>query len=118
MTTEELEKKLKISKDTWIHCPTLELAKQVLSIFHQLGLKWCRENTIYYPFDGEFSSLEFTHAIGYKIINAEEFIALHTEGKNMTIKEKANPNKKYKQSSVKAKRKYYDKNISLIKRKG
>ena len=48
MTTEELEKKLKISKDTWIHCPTLELAKQVLSIFHQLGLKWCREkqNTI------------------------------------------------------------------------
>ena len=32
-------------------------------------------------FWGEFSSLEFTHAIGYKIINAEEFIALHTEGK-------------------------------------
>ena len=31
--------------------------------------------------------------------------------------EKANPNKKYKQSSVKAKRKYYDKNISLIKEK-
>ena len=89
MTTEELEKKLKISKDTWIHCPTLELAKQVLSIFHQLGLKWCRENTIYYPFAGEYSSLEFTHAIGYKIINAEEFIALHTENeKNMTIKEK------------------------------
>ena len=81
MTTEELENKLKISKNTWIHCPTLELAKQVLNIFHQLGLKWCRENTIYYPFAGEYSSLEFTHAIGYKIINAEEFIALHTEGK-------------------------------------
>lgn len=89
MTTEELEKKLKISKDTCIHCPTLELAKQVLSIFHQLGLKWCRDNTIYYPFDGEFSSLKFAHAIGCKIISAEEFIALHTENeKNMTTKEK------------------------------
>ena len=103
MTTEELEEKLKISKDTWIHCPTLELAKQVLSIFHQLGLKWCsekryityshwdsyKENTIYYPFEGEFSSLKFAHAIGCKVISAEEFIALHTEKeKNMTTKEK------------------------------
>jgi hypothetical protein len=93
MTTEEFEKKLKISEKTCIHCPTLELAKQVLNIFHQLGLRWkdekhytlnpnwdgFRENTIYYPFAGEYSSLEFTHAIGFKIINAEEFIALHTE---------------------------------------
>lgn len=89
MTTKELENKLKISKKTCIHCPTLELAKQVLSIFNQLGLKWCRDNTIYYPFDGEFSSLKFAHAIGYKIISAEEFIALHTENeKNMTTKKK------------------------------
>ena len=87
MTTKELEKKLKISNDTCIHCPTLELAKQVLSIFHQLGLKWCsetdwdsyKENTIYYPFQGGFSSLEFAHLTGFKILNAEEFIALHTE---------------------------------------
>lgn len=93
MTTEELEKKLKISKYTWIHCPTLELKKQVLSIFNQLGLKWGsknhyirytnwdshREDTTYYPFDGEFSFLEFAYSTGYKIINAEEFIALHTE---------------------------------------
>ena len=102
MTTEELEKKLKISKDTCIHCPTLELAKQVLSIFHQLGLRWCdekhytlthnwdwyEENTVYYPFDGKLASLKLVQEID-KVINAEEFIALHTENeKNMTIKEK------------------------------
>ena len=93
MTTEELEKKLKISKNTCIHCPTLELATQVLSIFHQLGLTWCNEkhyirntnwdkheeNTLYYPFDGLYSSLKFADLTGYKIISAEEFIALHTE---------------------------------------
>lgn len=98
MTTEGLEKKLKISKDTCIHCPTEELAKHVLSIFNQLGLKWCngksyiirtnwdnhKEDTIYYPFDGEFSSLGFADLTGYKIISAEEFIALHT------VKEKYN----------------------------
>ena len=91
MTIEELEKKLKINKNTCIHCPTEELAKHVLSILHQLGLKWCsgnsyiihtgwdnhKENTIYYPFDGERSSLEFAHLAGYKVINAKEFTALH-----------------------------------------
>ena len=95
MTTEELEKKLKISKYTWIHCPTLELEKQVLSIFNQLGLKWCsknhyirytnwdsyKENTTYHPFDGVFSSLEFYNLLNYKIINAKEFIALHRKGR-------------------------------------
>ena len=94
MTTEELEKKLKISKNTCIHCPTSALAKQVLNIFHHLGLKWCnekhyiictnwvnyKENTTYHPFDGKFSSLEFYALTGYNIINAEEFITLHTEG--------------------------------------
>ena len=93
MTTTELENKLKISEKTCIHCPTLELAKQVLNIFHQLNLKWCsgnnyirdtnwdrnKENTVYHPFDGEFSSLEFAREIGCKVINAKEFIALHTE---------------------------------------
>ena len=100
MTTEELEKKLKISrlkisKNTCIHCPTLELAKQVLNIFHQLDLKWCdgthytlnpnwdwyKENTVYYPFDGKFTSLKLPQAV---IINAKEFISLHT------VKEKYN----------------------------
>ena len=93
MTTEEIKNKLKISENTCIHCPTLELAKQVLSIFHQLGLWWSsekhyityshwdnyRENTVYYPFEGVFFSLEFAHWTNYKIINAKEFIALHTE---------------------------------------
>lgn len=97
MTTEELENKLKISKDTCIHCTTEELAKQVLNIFHQLDLTWGdkthytlnshwdnrKEDTVYYPFDGEYSSLEFAHLKGYKIINAKEFIALHTEGKSL-----------------------------------
>lgn len=88
-----LEKKLKINQNTCIHCPTLELAKQVLSIFRQLGLKWCNEeyytsdhnwdrfkgNTVYYPFEGEFTSLNYAQLIDYKIISAEEFIALHTK---------------------------------------
>ena len=99
MTTAELEKKLKISEKTCIHCPTLELAKQVSSIFHQLDLKWCsgkdyirytnwdsyKENTVYYPFEGEYSSLGFAHLKDYKIINAKEFIALHTEEKKFDL---------------------------------
>ena len=93
MTTEELENKLKISEDTCIHCPTEELAKHVLTIFHQLGLRWNSEtsyvsdhywnafkgNTLYYPFEGGLSALGSANLTGYKIINAEEFIALHTE---------------------------------------
>ena len=93
MTTTELENKLKISKNTCIHCPIEELAKQVLNIFHHLGLKWCNEkhyiictnwdkheeNTLYYPFDGLYSSLKFADLTGYKVISAEEFITLHTE---------------------------------------
>lgn len=93
MTTDELENKLKISKNTCIHCPTLKLAEQVLNIFHKIGLKWCsgiyypkctnwddyKENTVYYPFKGAFSSLEFAQEEGYKIINAKKFIASHVE---------------------------------------
>lgn len=99
MKKEELEEKLKISKNTCIHCPTEELAKHVLTIFNQLGLKWCnenqhyttcinwyifKENTVYYPFEGEFTSLNYARLIDYKVVNAEEFIALHT------VKEKYN----------------------------
>jgi hypothetical protein len=99
MTTKELENKLKISEKTCIHCPTLELAKQVLSIFHHLGLKWDsgnsyiirtgwdrhEENTVYYPVEGTYSSLEIAQLRGYKVINSEEFIALHTEGKEFDL---------------------------------
>ena len=97
MTTKELEKKLKISKNTYIHCPTIELAKQVLDIFHKTGLKWCsekyyitctnwdshKENTVYYPFHGTSSSLKYAQQNDYKIISAEEFITLHTEEFNL-----------------------------------
>jgi hypothetical protein len=97
MTKEELEKKLKISENTCIHCPTIEQAKQVLDIFHKTGLKWCtgkyymicpnwdrnKENTVYHPFDGAYSSLEYAQLTGYKIISAEEFITLHTEEFNL-----------------------------------
>ena len=94
VTTEELEKKLKISDGTCVHCPTEELAKQVLSICHQLGLRWngeheyhtlnhnwdtFKETTVYYPFDGEFSSLGFARLTNYKIISAKDFIILHTK---------------------------------------
>lgn len=99
MTKEELKNKLKISEKTCIHCPTLELAKQVLSIFDQLGLKWGsgksyiirtgwdrhEENTVYYPIEGAYSSLEIAQLRGYKVINSEEFIALHTEGKEFDL---------------------------------
>ena len=98
MTTKELEKKLKISENTCIHCPTLELAKQVLNIFHQLGLRWCdethytlthnwdwyEENTVYYPFDGKLTSLKLVQEID-KVIYAEEFIALHTEKEKFNL---------------------------------
>ena len=93
MSINELEIKLKIIKDAGIHCPTLELAKKVLDIFHKLGLTWCsevyytkctnwdsyKENTIYYPFEGRLSSLVYAQQINCKIISAEEFITLHTE---------------------------------------
>lgn len=99
MTTEEIKNKLKISENTCIHCPTLELVKQVLIIFNQLGLRWSsekhyityshwdnyRENTVYYPFKGLFSSLGLTYLTGYKVISAEEFIALHTEKKEFDL---------------------------------
>lgn len=97
MNIEELEIKLKISENTGIHCPTLELAKQILNIFNDLGLKWCtnvsyikcinwdnyENNTVYYPTAGTFSSLQFAQEEGYKIISAEEFITLHTEEFNL-----------------------------------
>ncbi len=93
MTTEEIKNKLKISENTCIHCPTIKLAIQMSNIFHQLGLRWksgthytlnsnwdsFKENIVYYPFEGVFFSLEFAHCTNYKIINAKEFIALHTE---------------------------------------
>ena len=77
MTIKELEKKLKIRENTCIHCQTLELAKQVSSIFDKLGLKWCNEkhyirntnwdkheeNTLYFPFDGLYSSLKFAFKV-------------------------------------------------------
>lgn len=99
MTTKELEKKLKISENTYIHCPTLELAKRALSIFHTAGLNWrtrqsfnefdfwyiYKENTVCRPFKYGFSHLEYAQLIGYKIISAEEFIALHTEGKEFEL---------------------------------
>ena len=90
---------LKIDKATAIHCPTKELANQVLSIFNQLDLKWCngthytlnsnwdkhKETTVYYPFEGEFSSLNYARLIDYKILNAEEFISLHTEEEEFNL---------------------------------
>ena len=99
MKKEDLENKLKISDNTCIHCPTLELAKRVLNIFHQLGLRWSsgtqyitqtnwdsyKENTVYRPVKGEYSDLEFAQTECYKIINAEEFIALHTEGEEFDL---------------------------------
>ena len=89
--TKELENKLKISENTGIHCPTLELAKQVLNIFNDLGLKWhtdrsyikhhnwdpYKDKTVYYPIEGTFSCLQFAQDENYKIIHAKEFIALH-----------------------------------------
>ena len=97
--TKELENKLKISENTRIHCPTLELAKQVLNIFNDLGLKWntdrsyikhhnwdrYKDKTVYYPIEGVFSYLQFAQDENYKIIHAKEFIALHTKEKEFDL---------------------------------
>ena len=97
MKIEELENKLKITKNTCIHCQTLELAKQVLDIFNKLGLKWfsgeyytlnhnwdiLKKNTVYYPFHGTLSSLKYAQQNDYKIISAQKFIGLHTEEFNL-----------------------------------
>lgn len=99
MTTKELESKLKISENTCIHCQTLELAKQVLSIFNKLGLKWSsgeyytlnhnwdilKKNTVYYPFGGLFSPIKYAQQNDYKIISAEKFISLHTEAEEFNL---------------------------------
>ena len=91
---EQTIEELKINEKTCIHCQTPELAKQVLNIFNKLDLKWCdgepytlnsscrywdtfKENTVYYPFEGEFTSLSYARLMDYKIINAEEFTSLH-----------------------------------------
>ena len=47
MTTEGLEKKLKISKDTCIHCPTEELAKHVLIFNFTIRFKMVQAERLY-----------------------------------------------------------------------
>lgn len=85
---------LKLKHDEVVHCPTEDLANQVLQIAHDLGYKWLldelyiedncyviyKEDTCYNLNRGTFSSTEHyeNHDYDdYSIIPAEEFIKRH-----------------------------------------
>lgn len=86
-----MKNKLKISENTVIHCPTEELANEVLSIADKLGYKsmtgykytgincWYveKENTCYDLTRGFYDSLHYYKSQGKIVIMAEEFIKLH-----------------------------------------
>lgn len=84
--------KLKISKETVVHCSTEELAKQVLAIADKLEYKWCsgesfseltnwkycKENTYYNFHNGSYGSMTSWTAKHYTVMEAEDFIKLHS----------------------------------------
>jgi hypothetical protein len=86
-----MEKDLKIGNNIVVHCPTEELAKEVLAIADQLGYKWfngdpltknsywadCEEDTCYNLTEGLFAPLDYYMLQKMIIISAEEFISLH-----------------------------------------
>lgn len=101
MTTTNLEKKLKISENTAIHCPTEEEANEVLKIFHKLGLTWFtghsifeinswerkKELTCYIPCWRCFSGVDEIKLFGgNKVISAQDFLKLHHNKKRWRAK--------------------------------
>ena len=88
-----MENKLKISENTVVHCVTKEEANEVLKIADSLGYKWCDggsyiDSYMWYTYNvdtcydlnkgvfGELNEFTLPH---YKIISAQDFIALHKE---------------------------------------
>lgn len=82
---------LKIDENTVVHCPTKELANEVLTIADRLGYCWVDSNSFlnynhWYSYEkdtcynlgkGLIFDIDFYTTEGYKIISAEEFINLH-----------------------------------------
>jgi uncharacterized membrane protein len=83
--------KLKIRENTVVHCPTEELANEVLSLAHKLGYKWStgieyveencwsvyKKDTCYNLIEGSFALIRYYESQRKTIITAEEFIKLH-----------------------------------------
>lgn len=74
-----------IDERTVVHCPTEELAKQVLKIAHEAGMKWWsgnlyiyNENTCYKLNEGLYADLKYYTNEGYTILPAEDFIRLNS----------------------------------------
>ena len=88
---EAIENRLKIKRNTVVHCETLELENKVLKIYNRLNLTdierdlWYdnshwdkyKKETCYNLFTGNFASVEFYMENGYDIMTAEDFIDIH-----------------------------------------
>ena len=84
---------LKINANTVVHCPTEELANQVLAIAHKLGYKWhdgtsflsnnewgtFKEQICYNLTVGSYCNIDYFKNKEYNIIEAEDFLKLHEE---------------------------------------
>ncbi len=83
----QTKKEMVLAPNTVVHCPTEELAKSVLKVASEFGLKWCggseyteynnwsvhRENIVYYLHDGVYGVKDSVGG-GFTIIPAEEFL--------------------------------------------
>lgn len=88
---EAIENRLKIKRNTVVHCETLELENKVLKIYNRLNLtdiEWdlwydsshwykYKKETCYNLFTGNFASVKFYMEDGYDIMAAEDFIDIH-----------------------------------------
>lgn len=84
-----MKKVIDTSKKVAYHCETKKIAKALLRIAHDQGLKWCtggsysgksnwvthNKNTSYAFYEGTFTSKAFYKEQGYTIINAKEFLS-------------------------------------------
>ena len=84
---------LKIDKKTVVHCPTEDLANQVLAIADKLGYRWAsdksygdisnwhiyKKETCYNFHFGKYNDIDFYQEKGCNIIDAEDFLKLHEE---------------------------------------
>ena len=94
---EEIKGDLKISENTVVHCPTEELANQVLAIGEVCGRTWSsgdkysdknlwernKKESCYNLNTGATDNVDWYKEKGYNVISAEEFIALHKKEENI-----------------------------------
>jgi hypothetical protein len=94
-TYNTIQTLIETKENVVVHCPTEELAKQVLTIFHNAGLTWdsgasyirltnwenYKQDTAYYPNEGAYCDLswvKYREKLKYRIIKAEDFLAANT----------------------------------------